>query len=54
MKYCGITANNLAELSDAIVRILNLNIEDAMTEGYRLRNYFFTKLEPQLIFQLFT
>ncbi len=48
------TANNLAELSDAIVRILNLNIEDAMTEGYRLRNYFFTKLEPQLIFQLFT
>lgn len=42
--------NNLVEFLDVIVRILNLNIEDVMIEGYWLRNYFFIKLEFQLIF----
>ena len=47
------TANNLAELSDAIVRILNLNIEDAMTEGLSVEKLFLYQTRASVNFPTF-
>lgn len=46
-------SDNMAEFSEAIDTISKLDLESARTEGCRLRSYFFTKSEPELLFQLF-